>query len=40
MKCSISTYYKILDAELYDFDDGYMQLKSILIQKTSILKNM
>ena len=26
MKCSISTYYKILDAELYDFDDGYMQL--------------
>ena len=24
MKCSISTYYKILDAELYDFDDGYM----------------
>lgn len=27
MKCSISTYYKILDAELYDFDDGYTQLK-------------
>ena len=26
MKCSISTYYKILDAELYNFDDGYMQL--------------
>lgn len=26
MKCSISTYYKILDAELYDFEDGYMQL--------------
>lgn len=26
MKCSIITYYKILDAELYDFDDGYMQL--------------
>lgn len=25
MKCSISTYYKILDAELYDFDDGYMR---------------
>ena len=25
MKCSISTYYKILDAELYDFDDSYMQ---------------
>ena len=25
-ECSISTYYKILDAELYDFDDGYMQL--------------
>ena len=21
MKCSISTYYKILDAELYNFDD-------------------
>ena len=26
MKCSISTYYKILDAELCDFNDGYMQL--------------
>lgn len=26
MKCSISTYYKILDAELYNYDDGYMQL--------------
>lgn len=26
MKCSISTYYKILDAELYNFEDGYMQL--------------
>ena len=31
MKCSISTYYKILDAELYDFDDGYMQLNLSLI---------
>lgn len=26
MKCSISTYYKILDAELYNYDDGYMKL--------------
>ena len=26
MKCSISTYYKILDAEVYNFEDGYMQL--------------
>lgn len=25
MKCSISTYYKILDAELYNYDDGYMK---------------
>lgn len=40
MKCSISTYYKILDARLYDFDDSYMQLNVDMIQKTSILKNM
>ena len=26
MKCSISTYYKILDAELYNYDDGYIKL--------------
>lgn len=28
MKCSISTYYKILDAELYNYDDGYMKLNA------------
>ena len=32
MKCSISTYYKILDAELYNFDDGYMQLNVHIIR--------
>ena len=37
MKCSISTYYKILDAELYDFDDGYMQL-NVDIDTKNILK--
>ena len=40
MKCSISTYYKILDAELYDFDDGYMQLNVDIDAKASISKAM
>ena len=40
MKCSISTYYKILDAELYDFDDGYMQLNVDIDEKASISKAM
>lgn len=40
MKCSISTYYKILDAELYNYDDGYMKLNVDAMRKVSILKNM
>lgn len=34
MKCSISTYYKILDAQLYNFDDGYMRLNVDINTKT------
>lgn len=34
MKCSVSTYYKILDAELYNFDDGYMRLNVDINAKT------
>lgn len=34
MKCSVSTYYKILDAELYNFDDGYMRLNVYINAKT------
>lgn len=28
MKCSLSTCYRIIDSELYNFEDGYMQLNA------------
>ena len=34
MKFIVSTYYKILDAELYNFDDGYMRLNVDINAKT------
>lgn len=34
MKCSLSTYYRIIDSELYNFEDGYMQLNADIDAKT------
>lgn len=34
MKCSLSTYYRITDSELYNFEDGYMQLNADIDAKT------
>lgn len=31
---SLSTYYRIIDSELYNFEDGYMQLNADIDAKT------